>query len=157
MTATWNLESADEQVPARLSFYTGPSAKPPHYETYTVSVGNKTRRFNNHFDADEFAHANGVTSWQLTDHNRAFPFAAIIPICFGDAPEHNELSQLVTRFESGESLAELAAAINEEGVPGDSPISPGMLRIWFLGAQPDNPKLAGLRPKRYMGDGQEKG
>ena len=149
MTATWNLESSDERIPARFGFYTGPAAKSPNYETYTIQFNDLSRKFNNAFDADEFALSLGVTEWRFVERNRALPFAALIPIRFDDAIGDEILNAMIGKFESGVSLIQLAADLNNEN-NDDQIISPGMLRIWMLGMQPKNPKLAGLRPKRYQ-------
>ena len=148
MTATWILESSDEQTPARFGFYTGPAAKPPNYETYTIQFNDLSRKFNNAFDADEYALSLGVTEWRFVERNRALPFAALIPIRFNDAIADELLKEMIEKFESGVSLNQLAADLNIEN-NGDVIISPGMLRIWMLGSQPENQKLARLRPKRY--------
>ena len=149
MTATWNLKSTDEQVPARLGFYTGPAAKPPNYETYTVQLNERVHRFNNAFDADEYALSLGVSEWRFVERTRALPFAAMIPIRFDDAISDDLLREIIAQFESGVPLTQLAAELNSKS-NDDQMVSPGMLRIWMLGIQPNNPKLAGLRPKRYQ-------
>ncbi len=148
MTATWNLKSTDEQIPARLGFYTGPAAKPPNYETYTVQLNDRVRRFDNEFDADECALSIGVSEWRFVDGYCAFPFAALIPIRFDDALSDDILNELIAKFEYGIPLTQLATEVNTENNNGLM-VSPGKLRIWMLGCQPSNPKLAGLRMKRH--------
>ncbi len=148
MTATWKLESSDDQIPVRLGFYTGPAARSPNYETYTVQFNERSRKFNDAYAADEYALSLGVTEWRFVERNRAFPFAAVIPIRFDDAIADEQLTSMIARFETGTTLEQLAAELNTENNDG-SLVSVGMLRIWILGHQPKNPKLAGLRPKRY--------
>lgn len=144
MTATWNLESSDKQIPARLGFYTGPAAKLPNYETYTVEFNNRSRKFNNAYDADEYALSLGVTEWRFVERNRALPFAALIPIRFDDAIAEELLTSVIARFESGASLEQLAGELNAEN-NDISLVSATTLRIWMLGHQPNNSKLARLR------------
>lgn len=149
MTATWNLESADTRIPARLGFYTGPASKLQNYETYTVQIDHHSQKFNNAFDADQYALSLGVTGWRFVECNRAMPFAALIPIRFDDAIADEMLTAMIARFESGVSLEQLAGELNLEN-NGNSLVPVAMLRIWMLGHQPNNPRLAGLRPKRYQ-------
>lgn len=147
MTATWNLESFDKRIPAHLAFHAGPTEMRPNYETFVVRLNDRVQRFNNPLDADKYAASLGVTEWRLIDRSGALPIAELIPIRFDDAPDDQALAQLVTRFENGESLEQLAAELSSQA-HGESIVSPGMLRVWLLGRQPDNPKLTGLRPKR---------
>ena len=139
MTASWKLESTGGRRDAELCFCSGPSARPPTYAEFTVTIGAQSRQFTYVADADAWAAAQGVTRWRVAERHRGIPLAARIPIDFDEALERSLLVQVVERFIGGESLRDLAVEFSVE---------PGQLRAWLLGADPTNPGLGGLRPKR---------
>lgn len=149
MTATWTMESttADDKH-VSLNFYSGPSALPPAYISLrgTVDDGSKkTATFKNQSQADEWATKLGVQRWHVTQHTRAFPEACRIPIKFAEAPDDDRLNALISAFASGTQLKDLADGIMIKVAGHEFQVSPGLLRLWLIGAAPEHPRLQSLK------------
>jgi hypothetical protein len=152
MTANWTMEakSADQRR-VSLHFYSGPSARPSsdaRLEGKVDGKGSKRSKFSSQVTADGWAAALGVEYWDLTQHSRAFPEAASVPIRFPHAPDNNRLQELIAAFEAGTPLAELAASTTVQMHGETFPVHPNLLRLWLIGAAPRHPALQRLKRDR---------
>ena len=149
MTATWKMEATtadDTQV--LLTFYSGPSARPPSYVNLSGTVVGKSRekrQFNSQHEADEWAFDLEVRRWRVTEHVRAFPEASQIPIEFAEAPDAQCLQDLISKFEAGTPLTELVGGVMVRTTEREFQVTPALLRKWLIGADPTHPALQRLK------------
>ncbi|WP_417384959.1 hypothetical protein [Gimesia sp.] len=127
MSASWKAVGKGEYLKSIIELSWSDRASPP-FECRIVKADEVLiLHFLKQLEVDDWASAEGVSKWSITQMTRCYPQASNLQMIFPDAPGETILKQALDELRSGKDLREIANTLS---------VSPLELGTWLRGYAP---------------------